>query len=125
MTKNAGHFLRCLLAWDWIAAFPHINISPHQMFLAQSHATYNACGNGNCLFTQLGTNVAMHIKASSDGFCPLAILVPDIDGGCSTALAYPCRCSRIILIQRNDVCHHGCCYGFACEQARIISQPHH
>lgn len=124
MTKNTGHFLRCFLARYGVAAFPHINISPHQMFLTQSHATYNACGDGNGFFTLLGTNVAVHINPSSYGFCPLAILVPDIDRRCGTVLAYPRRCSRIVLIQRNDVCHHGCCHRFACEQAWIIGQPH-
>jgi hypothetical protein len=49
LAQNSGQLFLQLLRRKRIASFPHIDIGPDQVFLANGHATHDTNGNGFAL----------------------------------------------------------------------------
>ena len=63
--QDSWEFFLQLARRDGITPFPHIDISPDQMVLADRHATHNTDSNGLGLDFALCTHITLHDNSSS------------------------------------------------------------
>ena len=65
LAQDSWEFFLQLARRDGITPFPHIDISPDQMVLADRHATHNTDSNGFGLDFALCTHITLHNNSSS------------------------------------------------------------
>jgi hypothetical protein len=76
LAQNSGQLFLQLVRRKRIASFPHIDIGPDQMVLADSHATHDTNGDGFAIHPGLCANITVHVNPSCSIFGMIRVSLP-------------------------------------------------